>query len=64
VKNDFEESVFIKYPLISEIKNALYSKGAIYASMSGSGSSVFGLFSYQLDLRNEFKGLTYWAGSL
>ena len=64
VKNDFEESVFIKYPLIREIKNALYSKGAIYASMSGSGSSVFGLFSYQLDLRNEFKRLTYWAGSL
>ncbi len=42
--NDFEESVFPQYPVISEIKERLYQQGAIYASMSGSGSSVFGLF--------------------
>ncbi len=64
LKNDFEESVFQKYPQVGEIKNTMYSQGAIYASMSGSGSSVFGLFNYQLDLKNEFKGLTYWAGGL
>lgn len=43
--NDFEESVFPQYPEISEIKESLYQQGAIYASMSGSGSSVFGIFS-------------------
>ncbi|MCU4165819.1 4-(cytidine 5'-diphospho)-2-C-methyl-D-erythritol kinase [Carboxylicivirga caseinilyticus] len=44
IKNDFEKSVFEKHPEIEEIKNLLYSKGAVYAAMSGSGSSVFGLF--------------------
>lgn len=42
--NDFEESVFSKHPVIGEIKENLYKQGALYASMSGSGSSVFGLF--------------------
>ena len=42
--NDFEASVFPQYPAIKEIKEELYRQGAIYASMSGSGSSVFGLF--------------------
>lgn len=43
--NDFEASVFPQYPAISKIKDTLYDNGAIYASMSGSGSSVFGLFA-------------------
>ncbi|KAB5361033.1 4-(cytidine 5'-diphospho)-2-C-methyl-D-erythritol kinase, partial [Bacteroides salyersiae] len=43
--NDFEASVFPQYPAIGEIKDELYQKGAIYAAMSGSGSSVFGLFA-------------------
>ena len=43
--NDFEASVFPQYPVIGEIKEELYHQGAIYASMSGSGSSVFGLFA-------------------
>ena len=42
--NDFEESVFPQFPAIREIKEDLYKQGAIYASMTGSGSSVFGLF--------------------
>lgn len=42
--NDFEASVFPQHPVIGEIKQELYNQGAIYASMSGSGSSVFGLF--------------------
>ncbi|GHU80917.1 4-diphosphocytidyl-2-C-methyl-D-erythritol kinase [Bacteroidia bacterium] len=42
--NDFEESIFTRYPAIEAIKGALYERGAIYASMSGSGSSVFGIF--------------------
>lgn len=44
VVNQFEGSVFKQYPQIGELKKRLYDLGAIYASMSGSGSSVFGLF--------------------
>lgn len=44
LKNDFEQSVFEKFPAIEVIKNTLYEKGAVYASMSGSGSTVFGIF--------------------
>ena len=43
--NDFEIPVFEKSPIINSIKQTLYDKGAIYASMSGSGSSVFGIFN-------------------
>lgn len=42
--NDFEASVFPLHPAIGAIKQELYNQGAAYASMSGSGSSVFGLF--------------------
>lgn len=42
--NDFETPVFDKYPEIKEIKQTLYECGALYASMSGSGSSVYGFF--------------------
>lgn len=44
VTNDFEESVFAAHPAISDIKEELLDAGALYASMSGSGSAVFGLF--------------------
>ncbi len=43
--NDFEKPVFEKYPEIELIKTELYNQGAVYASLSGSGSSVFGLFN-------------------
>lgn len=46
IENDFEKSVFLKYPEIKELKQTLYKMGAIYASMSGSGSSVFGFFRH------------------
>lgn len=42
--NDFERSVFPQHPTIESIRNKLYDLGATYASMSGSGSSVFGIF--------------------
>ena len=48
MKNDFEESVFQKYPEIAAIKDKLYDMGAVYASMSGSGSSVYGIFREQV----------------
>jgi len=44
VKNDFEEFVFSKYPEIENIKLKLYQDGALFALMSGSGSSVYGIF--------------------
>ena len=44
IKNDFEDSVFGKYPEIAAIKDKMYDMGAVYASMSGSGSSVYGIF--------------------
>jgi 4-diphosphocytidyl-2-C-methyl-D-erythritol kinase len=50
VKNDFEESVFKNHPVIRGVKASLYEAGAIYASMSGSGASVFGIFSKKPDL--------------
>lgn len=42
--NDFEKNIFKNHPEIARIKTVLYQQGAVYASMSGSGSSVFGLF--------------------
>ena len=51
VKNDFEESVFKNHPAIRGAKATLYQAGAIYASMSGSGASVFGIFEEKPDLR-------------
>ena len=49
VFNDFEPSVFAKYPLLSDIKEKLYSLGAEYAAMTGSGSTIYGLFRTPLD---------------
>jgi 4-diphosphocytidyl-2-C-methyl-D-erythritol kinase len=42
--NDFEETVFAKYPQLAAIKRSLYDSGAVYASMSGSGSALFALY--------------------
>jgi 4-diphosphocytidyl-2-C-methyl-D-erythritol kinase len=42
--NDFEPGVFAQYPAIKEIKDQLYNKGAVFASMSGTGSTVYGIF--------------------
>ena len=45
VKNDFEVSVFESHPVIKELKQELLDSGALYAAMSGSGSTVFGIFA-------------------
>ncbi len=44
LKNAFEETVFAKYPALTDYKEQLYERGALYAAMSGSGSALFGLF--------------------
>lgn len=53
VVNDFEASVFPKYAEIAAIKDKLYDLGAIYASMSGSGSSVYGIFNSPVENVDE-----------
>lgn len=50
VTNDFEHPVFAKYPEIEQVKTKLYEAGALYAAMSGSGSSVFGVFDLAVKL--------------
>jgi len=50
IKNDFEESIFKNHVQIRGIKAALYEAGALFASMSGSGASVFGIFDKTPDL--------------
>jgi len=47
LSNSFEEHIFAKYPLLTEIKRKLYAEGAIYAAMSGSGSTIFALYKEQ-----------------
>ncbi len=51
VVNDFEQSVFPLHPEIAALKQSLYEQGAVYASMSGSGSSVFALFREPISVR-------------
>lgn len=64
--NDFEDSVFPRYPVIRQIKETLYEAGALYASMSGSGSSVFGLFDKSTCFKKHstFPGCFVWEGEL
>lgn len=50
LKNDFEKFVFPNHSPIQELKEQLYKKGALYASMSGSGSAVYGIFDNKPDL--------------
>lgn len=64
IVNDFEKSVFPKYPEIAEIKERLYAAGAVYASMSGSGSSVYGIFKEKTDLESQFPNYFVWEGPL
>jgi 4-diphosphocytidyl-2-C-methyl-D-erythritol kinase len=44
IKNDFEEYAFREYPRLESIKEGMYNAGALYSSMSGSGSAIFGIF--------------------
>jgi len=59
--NDFENSIFPKYSGVRDIKDKLYNLGALYASMSGSGSSVYGIFNEEpVGIDSEFPGYFVW----
>lgn len=64
VVNDFEKTVFFKFPTIEKIKDKLYAQGAVYASMSGSGSSVYGIFEKEIELKDVFSDCFVWSGIL
>lgn len=60
LKNDFETSAFALFPEIRNIKESLYGQGALYASMTGSGSTVFGIFSMDpTKIAEEFSSKNY-----
>lgn len=66
IHNDFEDSVFPLYPELADIKQQLYDKGAIYASMSGSGSAMFGIFDHEQSdcdtwFGQEYQARGHWA---
>ncbi|MCC7030925.1 MAG: 4-(cytidine 5'-diphospho)-2-C-methyl-D-erythritol kinase [Chitinophagaceae bacterium] len=59
LSNDFEPAVFKAYPQVGAIKNSLYQAGALYSSMSGSGSAVYAIFDQDVpvvNLKNELAG--------
>lgn len=66
VSNDFEPHIFLKHPELSEIKSNLYQMGAIYASMSGSGATFYGIFEKNpaLILKKNFPDIFTWAQKL
>lgn len=63
LENDFEHTVFPLYPELGRIKDQLYKSGALYASMSGSGSSLFGIFATEPDLKGLFPDCFVWTGA-
>jgi 4-diphosphocytidyl-2-C-methyl-D-erythritol kinase len=63
LKNDFEKTVFARYPAIAAVKEKLYEAGAVYASMSGSGATVYGIFEQERDVRRHFPAeYVVWPG--
>ena len=58
--NDFEKSIFKKYPEIEKLKNILYQNGAIYSSLSGSGSAVYGIFKSKVEIKFPAHYLFIW----
>jgi len=64
LSNDFEVSVFPKYPVLKELKAKLYDLGADYAAMSGSGSTLFGLFTEEPKLESFPKDYFVWINKL
>lgn len=64
ISNDFETTIFQKYPLLGMIKKQFYDSGAIYASMSGSGSTVYGIYETQQSTLQAKKRIESKFGNL
>jgi 4-diphosphocytidyl-2-C-methyl-D-erythritol kinase len=62
--NSFEDSLFPRFPQIKELKEQLYSAGALYASMSGSGSAVYGIFRQAIPPIPLEADYQYWQGPM
>jgi 4-diphosphocytidyl-2-C-methyl-D-erythritol kinase len=62
--NDFEDFALRKHPVIGELKKELYKFSALFALMSGSGSSVYGIFSERPALPKELRNYVIWEGKL
>jgi 4-diphosphocytidyl-2-C-methyl-D-erythritol kinase len=62
LENDFEKTVFEKYVQLGTLKESLYEYGAVYASMSGSGSAVYGIFEKSFKIPEELKKYLIWMG--
>lgn len=58
LRNDFEKPVFAMHPELEQVKEQLYAAGAVYAAMSGSGSTVFGIFE-----KGKKAGIPAFAGT-
>lgn len=61
ISNDFEKSVFKAHPQLAEIKQKLYGLGADYVSMTGTGSTIYGLFKENPDLSDFSKEWFVWS---
>jgi len=64
LRNDFEAYIFEKYPIIEKIKSMLYEQGAEYASMTGSGSAVYGLFRTAPSISLVAQNCFVWSGEM
>lgn len=64
LRNDFEAPLFAEFPILAQVKERLYSQGALYAAMSGSGAALFGIFDSQVAIEDQFPGMTCWSGFL
>ena len=64
VVNDFEPSVFAQHPILQNIKEQLYQTGAFYASMSGAGSTLYGLFEQKPDVDRLSKSYSVWQAAI
>lgn len=62
IENDFEKSIFVNHPEIAKIKDRMYELGATYASMSGSGATVYGIFENEIEVPKDLP--VVWFGQL
>lgn len=64
IVNDFEKTVFVRYPQIAALKENLYNLGALFSLMSGSGSTVYGIFEKAPQIPERLKKMVIYSGLL